>query len=97
MLEKPTLTDIGTLIASTPGVCGGRPCIAGSRITVQYIITEMKAGITPEEILEDQPSLSLANIHAANHRFAVTGSSSRLQNRRSPSGWSGLGNLRNLG
>ncbi|MGF1570668.1 MAG: DUF433 domain-containing protein [Nodosilinea sp.] len=60
-----TLTDIGTLITTTPGVCGGRPCIAGSRITVQYIITEVKAGITPEEILEDKPFLSLASIHAA--------------------------------
>jgi uncharacterized protein (DUF433 family) len=32
---------------------------------VQYIITEIKAGITPEEILEDKPFLSLASIHAA--------------------------------
>jgi uncharacterized protein (DUF433 family) len=52
----PTLTDIGTLIATTPGICGGRPCIAGSRITVQYIMTEIKAGVTPEEILEDSRS-----------------------------------------
>jgi uncharacterized protein (DUF433 family) len=61
----PTLTDIGTLIVVTPGICGGRPCIAGSRITVQYIMAEIKAGVTPEEILEDKPFLSLASIHAA--------------------------------
>ncbi len=61
----PTITNIGTLISETPGVCGGRPCIAGSRITVQYIVTEIKAGVTPEEILEDKPFLNLASIHAA--------------------------------
>jgi uncharacterized protein (DUF433 family) len=61
----PTLTDIGQLISSHPTVCGGRPCIAGSRITVQYVMTEIKAGQSPEEILEDKPYLSLASIHAA--------------------------------
>jgi uncharacterized protein (DUF433 family) len=61
----PTLTDIGQLITSNPAVCGGRPCIAGSRITVQYIMTEIKAGHLPEEILEDKSYLSLAGIHAA--------------------------------
>jgi uncharacterized protein (DUF433 family) len=61
----PMLTDIGQLITSNPAVCGGRPCIAGSRITVQYIMTEIKAGQSPEEILEDKSYLSLASIHAA--------------------------------
>lgn len=28
----PTLTDIGTLIISTPETCGNRPRIAGTRI-----------------------------------------------------------------
>jgi uncharacterized protein (DUF433 family) len=61
----PTLTDIGQLISTDPKVCGGRPCISGSRITIQYIITEIKAGQSPEEILEDKPHLTLASIHAA--------------------------------
>lgn len=60
-----TLTDIGTLIVRTPGTCGGRARIAGSRITVQYIVREIKAGITPEEILEDKPYLTLAGIYSA--------------------------------
>lgn len=34
----PTLTDIGTLIVQTPGTCGGRPRIAGTRITVHTIV-----------------------------------------------------------
>jgi len=57
--------NINRLIVSTPNVCGGRPRIEGSRITVQYIINEVKAGVTPEEILEDKPYLTLASIYTA--------------------------------
>ncbi len=60
-----TITDIGTLIARTTGTCGGRPRIAGTRITVQYIVNEIKAGVTPEEILADKPHLTLAGIYSA--------------------------------
>jgi uncharacterized protein (DUF433 family) len=59
------LTDISTLIVSTEGVCGGRPRLQGTRITVQYIVNEIKAGVTPEEIVTDKPFLSLASIYAA--------------------------------
>ena len=57
--------NINRLIVSTPDVCGGRPRIDGSRITVQYIINEIKAGSTPEEIIEDKPYLTLAGIYSA--------------------------------
>ena len=64
-LTKPTLTDIGTMIVRTPRTCGGRPRIAGSRITVQFVVNEIKAGVTPEEIVEDKPHLTLAGIYTA--------------------------------
>lgn len=60
-----TTVSIDNLIVSTPNICGGRPRIDGSRITVQYIVTEIKAGVTPEEILEDKPHLTLAAIYTA--------------------------------
>ncbi len=60
-----TITDIGTLIVQTPGTCGGRPRIAGSRITVQYIVNEIKAGVSPEEILDSKTHLTLGGIYAA--------------------------------
>lgn len=60
-----TLTDIATLIVSTPDTCGGRPRIADTRITVQYIVNEIKSGVTPEEIIEDKPYLTLAGIYSA--------------------------------
>ena len=58
-------TDIGTLIVSNPKICGGRPRIEGSRITVSHIVIDYRAGMTPEEMLEDRPHLSLAKIYAA--------------------------------
>ena len=59
------IKDIGTLIVSNPEICGGRPCIEGSRITVRHIVIYYRSGITPEEILEDKPHLSLAKIYTA--------------------------------
>ena len=60
-----TATDIGTLIVSNPEICGGRPCIEGSRITVRHIVIDYRSGMTPEEMLEDKAHLSLAKIYAA--------------------------------
>lgn len=53
-------------ITKTPGVCGGRPCIAGHRIRVQDIVVlhEMR-GMSPKEILDEYPTITLADIHAA--------------------------------
>lgn len=60
-----TVIDIGTLIVSTPETCGGRPRIAGTRISVQNVAIDYKAGVTPEEIVKDKPHLSLAQVYAA--------------------------------
>ena len=59
-----TAVDIGTLIVSTPGTCGGRPRIAGTRMSVRSIAIDYKAGMTPEKIAEEFPHLTLAQIYA---------------------------------
>jgi uncharacterized protein (DUF433 family) len=53
-------------IASRPGVCGGRPCIAGSRIRVQdiYVWHEINRH-SAEQIVADFPQLTLADVYAA--------------------------------
>ena len=53
----PALTDIGTLIAQSPGVCGGRPRIAGTGVSVRRIVGWYKLGWSPEEIA-DRPDTS---------------------------------------
>jgi len=60
-----TITDIGTLIVRTPGTCGGRPRIAGHRITVHNIAIEFNAGMKPEDIVAERAQLTLAQVYAA--------------------------------
>ncbi|MBC1237171.1 DUF433 domain-containing protein [Nostoc sp. 2RC] len=53
-------------IEITPGVCGGKPRIAGHRIRVQdIIIWHEQMGMSPDEILYHHPSISLADVYAA--------------------------------
>jgi uncharacterized protein (DUF433 family) len=52
-------------IESTPGICGGKPRIAGRRITVQHIaIWHVRLGRSVDEIATDY-DLSLADVYAA--------------------------------
>jgi len=53
-------------ITKTPGVCGGRACIAGHRIRVMDIVGWYeKPGHTVMEIGEMFPCITRADIHAA--------------------------------
>ncbi|HZZ42098.1 MAG TPA: DUF433 domain-containing protein [Tepidisphaeraceae bacterium] len=52
-------------ISSTPGVCGGKPCILGTRIRVQDIVIRTELGDSPDEILSAYPGITLADVHAA--------------------------------
>ena len=60
-----TLTDIGSLITQSPGVCGGRPRIAGTGVSVRRVAGWTKMGRSPEEIADQYGHLSLAQVHAA--------------------------------
>ncbi|MEX2317077.1 MAG: DUF433 domain-containing protein [Pirellulales bacterium] len=53
-------------IAINPSVCGGKPCVAGTRIRVWDIhVWHNLRGQSPEQIIADFPQLSLADVHAA--------------------------------
>jgi uncharacterized protein (DUF433 family) len=52
-------------IVLTPGTCGGKPRVAGTRIRVQDIVLWTEQGMSPDEIVTDYPQLSLADVHAA--------------------------------
>ena len=51
-------------ITSTPGQCGGRPCIRGMRIRVSDIIEMFADGVSATEIVTDFPHLAPADIRA---------------------------------
>ena len=60
-----TVTETGTLITRVPGVCGGRPCIAGTRMPVRSIAIWHNTGNSPEEIARQFSHLSLSQIQSA--------------------------------
>jgi uncharacterized protein (DUF433 family) len=52
-------------IVMTPGVCGGRARIAGSRIAVDFVARYLQSGIDAKELLEMYPHLKPAAVHDA--------------------------------
>lgn len=60
---QPTITEH---IEITPGVCGGKPRIAGHRIRVQDVVVWHESmGMSPDDIVAQYPQLTLADVHAA--------------------------------
>lgn len=52
------------IITIEPNKRGGKPCIRGMRITVYDVLSYLAAGMTPQEILDDFPYLTEADIRA---------------------------------
>ena len=52
-------------ITRDPGINGGEPLIAGTRITVQHIVERTRAGQSVDEILNALPHLTVGQIYAA--------------------------------
>ena len=60
---QPTISEH---IEITPGICGGKPRIAGHRIRVQDVVVWHESmGMSPDDIVAQYPQLTLADIHAA--------------------------------
>lgn len=52
-------------ISIDPDVCGGRPCIKGTRMRVSDILDMMAHGASEDTILADYPYLAEEDIRAA--------------------------------
>jgi uncharacterized protein (DUF433 family) len=52
------------MIESKPGVRSGKPCIAGTRISVDDVLGYLASGMTIEQIVEDFPKLNAELINA---------------------------------
>jgi len=52
-------------ITIDPNICGGKPCIKGTRIWVSLLVDNIASGIPDEEILAAYPSLTKEDIRAA--------------------------------
>jgi uncharacterized protein (DUF433 family) len=61
----PMIVEIGTPIERSPEIRKGRPCIAGTGVSVRRIAGWYNLGLSPEEITAKIGHLTLAQIHAA--------------------------------
>lgn len=61
-MTAPTV-EISSLITCTPGVYGGRPCLAGTRYPVMEVAVHYNAGETPEAIAQNF-GLLLSHVYA---------------------------------
>jgi uncharacterized protein (DUF433 family) len=53
-------------VTKNPEICSGRACVAGTRIRVMDIVALRGAGASPEEIVQEFPSLeSTIDVYAA--------------------------------
>lgn len=57
-------------------LCGGRPCVAGTRVRVWDVASIVQAGGSVDDVLAAYPRLSLADVHGAlayfyDHREAI--------------------------
>lgn len=60
-----THVSLDRLIESTPDIRQGRPCIAGTGVTVRRVVQWDRLGHTPEDIADRIGHLSLAQIYGA--------------------------------
>jgi uncharacterized protein (DUF433 family) len=60
------VVNVVSHISRTPGICGGRACIAGHRIRVlDIIVWHEKRGYSPDEIVGLFLGINLADVYAA--------------------------------
>lgn len=52
-------------VSVDPNICAGKPCIRGTRIYIAIILDGLAEGLTPEQIIDHYPQLTLEDIRAA--------------------------------
>ena len=52
-------------IVRSPGTAGGTPTITGTRISVAFIVGQLRAGDSPQDILASYPHLAPAALYDA--------------------------------
>jgi len=60
-----THEDLLDRVTVNAQVCGGKPCIRGTRIPIAILLDALAEGLSPEQIVDHYPSLSLDDVRAA--------------------------------
>lgn len=59
------LNDLLKRIVINPKVMVGKPIIKGTRITVEHVMWQLSSGMTPAEVIDAHPHLTIDDIRAA--------------------------------
>lgn len=59
------MTNLLDRISIDPAVCGGKPCIRGTRIWVSLILDLLAGGMSEAEVRKEYPVLSREDVLAA--------------------------------
>jgi uncharacterized protein (DUF433 family) len=54
-----------SLIVADPGVLGGKPCVRGTRLSVEFLLELSASGATQAEMLHQYPQLAPEGLAAA--------------------------------
>ena len=57
--------DLLDRVTADPRVCGGKPCIRGTRISIAIVLDALAEGLSAEQIVDHYPSLSITDVRAA--------------------------------
>jgi uncharacterized protein (DUF433 family) len=60
-----TDTQIAARVTRNPQILRGKPIIRGTRVPVYLIVDFVAHGMTPAQIVEDYPDLTLEDVEAA--------------------------------
>ena len=52
-------------IVTNPNILGGKPCIRGTRLSVEFILELAASGASRQEIVQAYPQLTPADVEAA--------------------------------
>ena len=56
--------DYQRYIVRDPTVCGGKPVVRGTRVTIRTVLASLAEGLTVEEIVTEFPTLDEAAVRA---------------------------------
>lgn len=77
-------------ITQTPGVCGGRACIRGTRIPVWGLVRLRQLGADAAKILEAYPTLTSGDLEAVWEYYAANRNEIDMAIRENEEGNEGL-------
>jgi len=64
MEKRQSSIRLSRRIISDPNICGGEPCVAGTRIPVWVVLSHLAAGGDIETVLRNFPQLSREDVLA---------------------------------